>query len=429
MNNNDYNNLNSDTARSSASWEHPAYTHTPVQQPQSFAPEYYYTDRVQKPHKFPEEKKESSSFSKKAVIGLLAGAIVLSSFTGFMGGYLANIQMRSQDTAASPNSSTVLYQSVTGTSSGAEDSYVAASVSQYVLNSVVEITTESVTYNTFMGQYVTEGAGSGVIISSDGYIATNNHVIDGASGITVTLSDGTEYAAELIACDDKTDLAVIKIDAENLSPAVFGTSADLCVGEPVIAIGNPLGELGGTVTSGIISALDRQITIDGQSMTLLQTDASVSPGNSGGGLFNSKGELIGIVNAKSSGDDAEGLGFAIPSDTAKEVIEQLIAFGYVQGRISLGLSLVDINDRSTAAAYRVSTYGVYVLSVTEGSRAEQAGFQSGDRLVSLDGTEFTTSTELVQMLDEYEIGDTVTFIVSRNRQHLNLTLTLEEYTG
>lgn len=430
--NNVYNNqINPDTARSSASWQRSDYSTQAQAQPQAlpYSSEYYYNDRPQKPHKFPEEKTQMVSFTKKSVAALLVCSVVLSMGAGFLGGYLAKGSSGSRAASVSSGGSTVLYQSVSGSVSGNDDSYVAASVSANALSTVVEITTESVTYNTFMGQYVTEGAGSGVIVSSDGYIATNNHVIDGASGITVTLSDGTEYSAELIASDSKTDLAVIKINAEGLTPAVFGSSSELCVGEPVIAIGNPLGELGGTVTSGIISALDREVTIDGQSMTLLQTDASVSPGNSGGGLFNSSGELIGIVNAKSASENAEGLGFAIPSDTAKEVIEQLIAFGYVQGRVSLGLSLVDINDWATANSYRVSTYGVYVLSVTEGSAAEKAGFQSGDRLVSLDGTEFTTSAELTALLDSYEIGDTVTFIVSRNRKHHTITVTLEEYTG
>ncbi len=427
--NNTYNNNNSNSLSHSASWQQNGYTES--QKTQLCAPEYYYADRIQKPHKFPQEKKSTSGLSAKLAAALLACTVIFSAGAGFGGGYLASRLMtpRAENPTPPPDSSTVLFQSVTGSSAGADDAFVAASVSSYVLNSVVEITTESVTYNTFMGQYVTEGAGSGVIVSSDGYIVTNAHVIDGASGITVTLSDGTEYSAELIASDTKTDLAVVKIAAENLPSAVFGSSSELCVGEPVIAIGNPLGELGGTVTSGIISALDRQITIGGQAMTLLQTDASVSPGNSGGGLFNSKGELIGIVNAKSSGQDAEGLGFAIPSDTAKEVIEQLIAFGYVQGRITLGLSLVDINDRSTASAYRVSTYGVYVLSVTEGSSAEAAGFKSGDRLVSFNGTEFSSSTELAEMLNEYNIGDTVTFIVSRNRRHHTISVTLEEFKG
>ncbi len=429
--NNQYNSQNNngignDAQHSSAAWQSSDYSTSNYQQPQ-YSSEYYYNNTSQKPQNTAKKESKPISFTKKSVAVLLACSTVLSMGAGFLGGYLSGGSAAS--TSGNSGSSTVLYQTVSGSHTSGGNTYSAASISAAALETVVEITTESVTYNTFMGQYVTEGAGSGVIVSSDGYIATNNHVIDGASSINVTLSDGTEYTAELVASDSKTDLAVIKINADGLTPAVFGSSSELSVGESVIAIGNPLGELGGTVTSGIISALDREVTVDGQAMVLLQTDASVSPGNSGGGLFNSSGELIGIVNAKSSGENAEGLGFAIPSDTAKEVIEQLIAFGYVQGRASLGLTLVDINDWMTANSYRVSTYGVYVLSVTEGSAAEKAGFESGDRLVSLNGAEFSSSSELSSMLDEYEIGDTVTFIVSRNRKHHTIEVTLEEYTG
>ena len=161
----------------------------------------------------------------------------------------------------------------------------------------MEVTTSSVQTNGIFAQYVTEGAGSGVIISEDGYILTNNHVIEGQSSIKVTTSDGQEYDATVVGTDDKTDIAVLKIEASGLTPAVIGDSDSLVVGETAVAVGNPLGELGGTVTDGIISALDREVTVEGKNMTLLQTSAAVSPGNSGGGLFNEKGELVGFVNA------------------------------------------------------------------------------------------------------------------------------------
>lgn len=177
---------------------------------------------------------------------------------------------------------------------------------------MVEVTTEAVTTNAFFGQYVQSGAGSGVIITEDGYIITNNHVVSGASQVTVRTSDGTEYPATVVGADSKTDIAVLKIEATGLTPAVVGDSDSLQVGEFTLAVGNPLGELGGTVTDGIISALDREVTVENQTMNLLQTNAAVSPGNSGGGLFNERGELIGIVNAKSSGQNAEGLGLRDP---------------------------------------------------------------------------------------------------------------------
>lgn len=173
---------------------------------------------------------------------------------------------------------------------------------------MVEITTESVQTGSYFNQYVATGAGSGVIISADGYIVTNDHVISGANSIAVRLHDGTTLDAALVATDAKTDLAVIRVQAQGLIPATLGTSADLVVGQPVVAIGNPLGRLGGTVTDGIISAKDRVISIDGEHMTLLQTNAAVNPGNSGGGLFDAQARLVGVVNSKSSGSDVEGLG-------------------------------------------------------------------------------------------------------------------------
>lgn len=196
-------------------------------------------------------------------------------------------------------------------------------------DSIVEVYTETVVNGGRFGQYIVEGAGSGVIISADGYIVTNNHVIDGTEKITVRLKNGTEYEATLIGRDSKTDIAVLKINEKDLKPVVFGDSDELVVGELAVAIGNPLGMLGGTVTDGIISALSRNIDIDGQMMNLLQMSAAVNPGNSGGGLFNRYGELVGIVNAKASGYDIEGLGFAIPINIVKSVIDDLIKYSYV----------------------------------------------------------------------------------------------------
>ena len=224
------------------------------------------------------------------------------------------------------------------------------------------------------------GAGSGVIISEDGYLITNNHVINGASTIQVRTSDGTTYDAVLVGTDSKTDVAVLKINASGLRPVTFGDSDNLNVGETAVAIGNPLGELGGTVTNGIISAKDRSITLDNQQMTLLQTNAAINPGNSGGGLFNSRGELIGMVVAKSSGSDVEGLGFAIPSNLVSKIAQELIANGYVTGRPALGVTVLSIENAQTAMQYGVSSLGVYITDVESGSAADKAGLQAGDRM-------------------------------------------------
>lgn len=208
--------------------------------------------------------------------------------------------------------------------------------------SVVEVFTETKKVSNWFQEYVMEGAGSGVILSEDGYIVTNHHVIDGASTIKVRTNNGQTYEAALKGTDSKTDLAVLKIEATDLLPAKLADSSAVRVGDFVIAIGNPLGELGGTVTEGIISAKDREITIDGQTMTLLQTSAAVNPGNSGGGLFDLEGKLVGVVNSKSSGSDIEGLAFAIPANTVQIITQELIQHGYVTGRPQLGISVTQL---------------------------------------------------------------------------------------
>jgi len=288
-------------------------------------------------------------------------------------------------------------------------------------DSIVEIRTETVATGGRMGQLVSEGAGSGVIISNDGYIVTNNHVIEGANRITITLKNAETFTANLVGRDVKTDIAVLKIEASELKAAILGDSSQLVVGELAVAIGNPLGELGGTVTEGIISALDRDIVIDGESMKLLQTSAAINPGNSGGGLFNAYGELVGIVNAKSSGSDIEGLGFAIPVNTAKTVIEQIISYGYVQGRIDLGITLLDITDLRTAMMYRVSNTGVYVVEAEP-----ENGLKSGDRIVSINGTEMTSSSDVKSVIDSFSVGQVVEFVLERGQQTLTIKITLEQ---
>lgn len=293
-----------------------------------------------------------------------------------------------------------------------------------VKDSVVEIFTEKRAYN---GWYVSSGAGSGVIVgkSEDGkiaYVVTNNHVIDSADTINVRLTDGTKYTATLLGADSVTDIAVVAIEiGEDFTVAQLGASAGLVVGESVIAIGNPLGELGGTVTTGIISALAREVTVDNNRMTLLQTNAAVNPGNSGGGLFNMKGELIGIVNAKSTGEEVENIGFAIPVDTAYPIIVELIKYGYVTGRPTAGLTLVDITDRFTAMYYGLDSLGVYV---TESKFSQD--IKSGDRIVSVNGTKVSSEAEVKSILGEFNVGDKVTFTVARKSGQIDVSVTLRE---
>ncbi len=300
-----------------------------------------------------------------------------------------------------------------------------STVVSLVENSVVEITTEHVVKDAFFSQYVSSGAGSGVIISTSGYIITNHHVIDEATSIIVRLKNGKEYSASLVGSDAGADIAVIKItpkDGEELTVAKLGNSDNLLTGEEIIIIGNPLGSLGGTVTNGIISALDREITIDGENMTLLQTNAAVNPGNSGGGMFNLYGELVGVVNAKSSGSDIEGLGFAIPINTASDIAKQLMEYGYVKGRIDHGLSLIDIDDIYEAMQYRVNSLGVYVY---ESKYTDE--IKNGDRVAYVNDIEVSTSAEIKAALKDCKVGDVVDITIVRGGKLVDTKLKLHEY--
>lgn len=289
-----------------------------------------------------------------------------------------------------------------------------------VKDSVVEINVAKITTSIFGQSSISEGAGSGVIISSDGYIVTNNHVIEDATDkISVTLANGETHDATIIGADAKSDLAVLKIEGSDFTPAVFGNSDTILVGDTAIVIGNPLGKLGGSVTSGIISALDREIDIENQPMNLLQTNAEVNPGNSGGGLFNSKGELIGIVNAKTSATSIEGIGFAIPINDAKDVIEQLIENGYVVNRPTIGIYTSEVSQDT-----RQYKAGLYITQVIENSPAHQAGLQAYDRIVSIDGTEISAYTQLTRLLQKHKVGDSITMVVERDGKQITVTLTL-----
>lgn len=355
-------------------------------------------------------------------------AVALASFgAGSLYTSYSWIQGQKQNVSIQNNNTnkpaTNIGQTVVKTSS---NSLSVAEVAHQVSNSVVEITTESVANDMFMRQYVTEGAGSGVIISSDGYIATNNHVIEGASKIIVRLTDGKEYEAKLIGTDAQTDIAVIKLEGVTLEPVKIGDSSQLSVGDTAIAIGNPLGELGGTVTNGIISALDREIVLDNQTMTLLQTNAAINPGNSGGGLFNDQGELIGLVVAKSAGSNVEGLGFAIPANVVKEVVNSIIDVGYVQGRPVLGVSVVNINSAQMAYQYGVSRMGVYIAGLTEGTKAEKSGLKVGDCIVAIGDTEITSTSDLTKILQNHKVGDQVKVTISRDGKLFSADVELSE---
>ena len=306
-------------------------------------------------------------------------------------------------------------------------------------DSVVEITISATASNIIFGNYTTTGSGSGVIISSDGYILTNNHVINGAKDISIRLHDGTEHKATVVGSDPRTDIGIIKVDAKNLKPVTIGDSDKLSVGETAVVIGNPLGKLGGTVTHGIISALEREMNLEGSKMNLIQTNAAINPGNSGGGLFNCKGELVGIVVAKSSGLDIEGLGFAIPVNDVKNVINDILDLGYVSGRPFLGVSLTDSKQTQVPSNsifgylygqnITTTSYGAYVSEVIKDSAAEKAGIQVDDQIISINNEMISEANEVTATIAEYNIGDTIKIGIVRENKMLTVEATLQEYKG
>lgn len=312
-------------------------------------------------------------------------------------------------------------------------------IAKIVSPSVVGIDT-SVSYsNGYRSALVPEGSGSGIIINSQGYIVTNNHVVDGASKITVNLSDGRKFPAQLIGKDAKTDLAVLKINATNLIPAKLGDSSKLEVGELAVAIGNPLGEsFAGTVTAGIISGLNRNLQSDYGPVNLIQTDAAINPGNSGGPLVNSNGEVIGITSVKltsTGGSDTqdpfgmfqsqstpvEGMGFAIPINEAKPIIDELIKHGYVE-RPVMGVSVQEVTSQD-AAQYNIPV-GLYIAQVQQGSGADAAGLQAGDVITAVDGTKVDTFDSLQSIITKHKIGDTITVTFWRNGRTLTAKVKL-----
>lgn len=272
---------------------------------------------------------------------------------------------------------------------------------------------------------VESGSGSGVIISEDGYIVTNNHVVEGATEIYIITNTGEEYKAELVGSDSKTDLAVLKIEG-SFPYASLGSSSNLEVGELAVAIGNPLGqEFAGTVTDGIISALNRSVTIDNKQLTLLQTNAAINPGNSGGPLVNQYGEVIGINTAKISSDQLEGLGFAIPIDEAKPIIDDLLQNGYVRGRPVIGIGGQEVSEQM-AARYDNMKVGVYVASMSPNSPAYMAGVQIGDIIVEADGQAVKTVDELNEIKNKHSVGDELKLKIFRKNSYKDITIILGE---
>lgn len=385
-------------------------------------------DNVKEKKHFKKEHKSNKKRRNAAFALIIVAMMITSTCLGFVGGVVAN-KFLATNKADGVTSTEIPVASTSTDSSGKMD---VSSVVKAVQSSVVSIEcqSESEANRYSFGESATRtSAGSGVIITSDGYIATNNHVVEGASKITVTTADSKSYTAKLVGRDEQTDIAVLKIEATGLKNATLGKSSSLEVGDEVVAIGNPLGELSGTVTNGIVSALNREVTIENETMSLIQTNASINAGNSGGGLFDKNGLLVGVVNAKASGENVEGLGFAIPIDTAKEVIEQIMDYGYVKGRVTSGLTLIDILDKQTAMQYGVNELGVYIYSVEEGSNAEKAGLKSGYIVTAVNDTKVESASDFKAVINKLEVGDTIKVTVSNGINQGSVEYKLTEKTN
>jgi serine protease Do len=369
-----------------------------------------------------EKEKTRSSFSSKMVIMLCAVIVCLFiSFVlgAFSGRFLPDFSVNGNNTLDLKDESITVVKNSPQLNviENMPADYVPQSlpeVVQKVGNSVVEISTSSVVTDRFYGQYVTSGAGSGVIITQNenaGYLLTNHHVIENAKTITVRLTNKEEYNATILGSNRSLDLAVVRIEKKSdeiFTVAPIGDSAKLIVGQDVIAIGNPLGSLGGTVTDGIVSALDRNVSIDGVSMTLLQHNAAINPGNSGGALFDMMGNLVGIVNAKTSDTGIEGLGFAIPVNIAFEYFKGVMQASSIGATVDYGYNSERI-------------YGVYVIKANEGSKLQRL-----DRIISINGAAIEDLSDFYSRIDDFKTGDTINITVVRNKTEMVVEVTLNQ---
>lgn len=437
--NNDYNGDSTDQQREYSFLQQSAVTQTTNRQNPYYRPQHARQQQWQTNsyiNTFPygnKQKSKKKKMSTGAVAVIAAVCIIFSGFAGFGGSYMfSKLSALSNDSSNQINEASA-DNSIVRTSADTTDKTTSEIVGE-VADSVVEITVEVTQTDMFYGEYTAQGAGSGVIISEDGYILTNNHVAGDASKITVTLRSGESYEAELIGADADLDIALIKIDANNLCSAPVGDSSTVETGDKSVIIGNPLGTLGGSVTEGIISAVDRAIEIDGKTMHLIQTDAAVNPGNSGGGMFNGQGELIGIVVAKSSGDSTgssiDNIGFVIPINNALDILGDLEEYGYVRGKAYTGMAYSESSGGmySQYFGYGDSSEGtVTIASITPGSNAEKAGFSVGDRVISVNSTQISSLSDLKKVISEHSAGDTVSFEIERSGRTGTIELTLEEY--
>lgn len=401
---------------------------------QGYQPQYSYQPQPDTAPEAPQKPKKNRTGAK--VTALILSCALVGGAMGFGGSALQNhLAAKNADTEEAQQAS-VVYEGSRETSViniaqiDTSKEMTPAEVYAQNVNSTVGIRT-SITTNYWGYQTQAAAAGSGFILSADGYILTNYHVVEDSNSITVSLYDGTEYDATLVGCDESNDIAVLKIDAEGLTPVVLGDSDNLNVGDQVVAIGNPLGELTFSLTTGVVSALNREVTLSSNvTMNLIQTDCAINSGNSGGALFNLYGEVIGITNAKysssSSSSEAsiDNIGFAIPLNHVKNIVKSIIETGSIT-KPYIGVTVSSVS--SEAQGYGLPT-GAAVRSVEADSPAAKAGLEENDIITEVDGTAITSSTELVNYVGEKTPGDELTFKVYRQGEELELTVTIGEKT-
>ncbi|MDY2808353.1 MAG: trypsin-like peptidase domain-containing protein [Oscillospiraceae bacterium] len=401
---------------------------------QGYQPQYSYQPQPDTAPEAPQKPKKNRTGAK--VTALVLSCALVGGAMGFGGSALQNhLAAKNADTEEAQQAS-VVYEGSRETSViniaqiDTSKEMTPAEVYAQNVNSTVGIRT-SITTNYWGYQTQAAAAGSGFILSADGYILTNYHVVEDSNSITVSLYDGTEYDATLVGCDESNDIAVLKIDAEGLTPVVLGDSDNLNVGDQVVAIGNPLGELTFSLTTGVVSALNREVTLSSNvTMNLIQTDCAINSGNSGGALFNLYGEVVGITNAKysssSSSSEAsiDNIGFAIPLNHVKNIVKSIIETGSIT-KPYIGVTVSSVS--SEAQGYGLPT-GAAVRSVEADSPAAKAGLKENDIITEVDGTAITSSTELVNYVGEKTPGDELTFKVYRQGEELELTVTIGEKT-
>ncbi len=399
-----------------------------------FADSPYETAWTQVPAKPKKEKKQRHI----PVWGIVAAVLIAALAINTIAMSVQNASLREQMELLSQSMSnkiSVLQQQIEsadlGTVSGGtavqEGAMTPGQVYAQNVRAVVAIASSSIETNIYGQVSETASAGSGFIISADGYVVTNYHVIEGATEVSVITYDAREYAAQIVGSDSTNDIALLKLEGEEFPYVTIGSSDALAVGDQVVAIGNPLGELTSTLTVGYVSAKDRVVTTDGTSINMLQTDAAINSGNSGGPLFNMQGQVVGITTAKysgtsSSGATIEGIGFAIPMDDIAGMVEDLREYGYVTGTY-LGVMVRDVSE--AAQSYGLPA-GAYVEEITSGYCAEAAGVKAQDIIINIGGYDVTSVTDLTRVLRSFEPGETTTITVYRSGKEVNLSITLDE---